>query len=56
MRERDGDNIEITPEEIGHIRKLSDFDLKMFLSEFEEFGWNQARALLPFIKLAEPRN
>ena len=49
-------NIEITPEEIGHIRKLSDFDLKMFLSEFEAFGWNQARALLPFIKQTEARN
>lgn len=56
MRSELDENIEITPQEIAHIRQLGDFDLKMLLSELDEFGWDDARALLPMIKATEARN
>jgi hypothetical protein len=34
-----GENIEITKEELNLIRNLKDFDLTMFLSELNDFGW-----------------
>lgn len=59
-RNPDGQNIEITKEELAKIRRLSDFDLTMLLSQLEDFGWQRsipqdptghlgARALLPEI-------
>jgi len=43
------DNIEITPEECSRIRRLSDWDLEMFLSEIEDHGWKVARETLKLI-------
>jgi len=48
----DGDPIEITKDELSLIRSFEDFDLTMFLSELHDFGWPQARRLLPDIKKA----
>lgn len=45
-------NIKITHDELKLIRSLSDFDLTMLLSEIEDHGWNQARALIPMIARA----
>jgi hypothetical protein len=56
MRAKLGDNIEITPDEMAHVRTMGDFDLKMFLSELDEFGWDEARALMLLIRLSEARN
>jgi hypothetical protein len=46
------DNIEITPDELALVRSLDDFDLTMFLSELADFGWDDARNLLPEIAKA----
>lgn len=48
----DDPNIEITKDELLFIRSISDLDLTMFLSELHDFGWPQARLLLPMIKEA----
>lgn len=45
----EGDNQEFTQEELLLIRTLSDFDLKMLLSEIHDHGWPIARKLLPMI-------
>ena len=42
-------NIEITADELGSVRSLTDFDLKMFLSEIHDHGWPMARNILPLI-------
>jgi hypothetical protein len=39
-------NIRITPDEMAFIRRLSDFDLMMFLSDLEGHGWRMARRTL----------
>lgn len=46
----DNKNIKISKKELDLIRSLKDFDLTMFLSELSDFGWNDARKLLPMIK------
>jgi hypothetical protein len=38
--------------ELDFIRSLGDFDLRMFLSELHDHGWQQARKLLPLIREA----
>lgn len=43
-------NIEISGEELALVRRLSDFDLTMFLSELSEFNWAAGKALLPLIQ------
>ena len=45
-------NIDLMPCEAGFIRSLSDFDLTMFLSEFRDHGWDQARKLLDTMQMA----
>ena len=45
----DGDNINITKEELKFIRGLKDFDLTMLLSEINDHGWLTARKLLPMM-------
>lgn len=44
-----GRNIDLTADEASFIRALGDFDLKMFLSELNDHGWEAARKLLPLI-------
>ena len=45
-----GENLKISPLELKRIRALEDFDLVMFLSEIEDLGWKEAKALLPLIE------
>jgi|TARA_B110000908_G_C10183740_1_gene416983 hypothetical protein len=44
------DNIDIDKKDLDFIRSLKDFDLKMFLSEINEHGWEKATALIPYIR------
>lgn len=39
-------NIRVTPDELAFIRRLSDFDLMMFLSDLDGHGWRMARRTL----------
>lgn len=49
-----GKNIDATAEELARIRALDDFDLKMLLSEINDFGWPIARTLLDKIQETQP--
>ena len=40
------DNQEVTPDELGKIRALADFDLTMLISEISDHGWTVARKTL----------
>ena len=42
--------LKISAPDLRRIRALDDFDLKMFLSEIHEHGFEQARKLLPMIE------
>lgn len=48
----EGDNVEITPNEMSAIRTMSDFDLTMLISEVHDHGWPVARKLIPLILTA----
>ncbi len=45
-----GSNQRITADELRRIRALDDFDLKMFLSEIHDHGFQAARDLLPWME------
>lgn len=45
-------NIEITAAELLAVRSFDDFDMKMFLSEINQHGWDVARSLIPMIVAA----
>lgn len=47
------ENLEIDPETLGLIRRLSDFDLAMLLSEIHDHGWHVANKLIPMMLLAD---
>lgn len=49
-----GENVELTADEMGAIRTMSDFDLTMLISEIHDHGWPVARSLIPLI-LKAPR-
>ena len=46
-------NLEIDFETLGFIRRLSDFDLTMLISETHDFGWNVAKKLIPMMLTAD---
>jgi hypothetical protein len=50
LRDKDDDsrdpNVRITPDELAFVRRLSDFDLMMFLSDVSSHGWHSARRTL----------
>jgi hypothetical protein len=39
-------NVRITPDELAFVRRLSDFDLMMFISDVSSHGWKSARRTL----------
>lgn len=43
-------NVDATPNDLSRIRSLGDFDLKMFLSEVNDHGFDAAMRLLPMIE------
>jgi len=43
------ENQEITDEELLAIRTMSDFDLRMFVSEVHDHGWEQGREIIKLI-------
>jgi len=43
------DNLEISPEILEQIKKLTNFDLLMLLSEIDQHGWEIAQTTLQMI-------
>ena len=39
-------NLDLSDSQLAKIRKLDDFDLKMLLSEINDYGWNAAKIIL----------
>jgi hypothetical protein len=46
-------NQRITEEEMRAVRTMSDFDLRMLISEIHDHGWPIARKLIPLILESE---
>ena len=47
--------VTITPREMLAIRTMSDFDLRMLISETNDYGWEQGRELIKVILDAPDR-
>lgn len=47
------ENLEVDSETLGLIRRLSDFDLSMLLSEVHDHGWYVAKKLIPMMVAAD---
>lgn len=48
-------NIEIDSETLGCIRRLTDFDLTMLISEIHDHGWAAGKKLIPMMVTADIR-
>lgn len=46
---------QITDEELLAVRTMSDFDLRMLISEIHDHGWEQGRAIIKLILDAADR-
>ena len=42
-------NIKFAPGQLARIKRLTDFDLTMLLSEINDHGWEDALKILPFM-------